>query len=97
MFNNIGKKIKILAKIGAWCLLIGGIALGICFIAIEGEDLLGIIFMAIGLCAFFTAWPLYGFGQLIEDVSAIRENTELKRINGQPTGNANMFGDLPDL
>ena len=35
-----------------------------------------VIFTIIGYASYVSTWVIYGFGQLIDDVSAIRRNTE---------------------
>ena len=35
-----------------------------------------VIFTIIGYVSYVSTWVIYGFGQLIDDVSAIRRNTE---------------------
>jgi hypothetical protein len=97
MNGNIGKNIKALAQTCGWICLFAGIIAAVIMWSTGWGFEEGLYVFGGGLALFLSAWPLYGFGQLIEDVSAIRKNTELKRINGQPTGNANMFNDLPDL
>lgn len=77
MFNNIGKKIKLLAKFGCWVGIICCVIAGIIFLAFVGEDwwwiipglltlLLGPILMWIG------SWLLYSWGDLVDNVQALK-------------------------
>ena len=88
MFNNIGGKIKGLAKFCAYGCVICGVIIALIGLgnyigkadyledaAYNGLQMLkyGLITAAVG---FVSAWPLYGFGELIEDVSMIAYNTK---------------------
>lgn len=74
MFDNIGSKIKGLAKVCAGICIFLGVVLALVGLFNEslGEMLGWIIFAIIGVIC---AWPLYGFGELIELVSQIAANT----------------------
>mgnify|MGYP000994645365 CR=1 FL=1 len=83
MYSNIGGKIKALAKVIAWIGIIASIIGGMTVIGIwsqmsySGNPIVfpGILVMVIGsLGAWVGSFLLYGFGQLIEDTSSIREN-----------------------
>lgn len=85
MFTNIGKKIKLTAKIVCWVTMlasfIGGIALLI-YSCVEGEDELIIVGLIVPFVAPFLCWigsfMMYGFGELIEKATEIAENTKKK-------------------
>ena len=73
MYDNIGGKIKQLARITfaveAISAIIGGIAL-----FVNEEFLFGLLcFFAGPIVAWVSSWLLYGFGELIEDVGCIRQ------------------------
>ena len=73
MYKNIGKKIKLLAKICGLVLLAVGV-LGGAYFAFNGrwpDDNLIAPFFAVGIVGFLSSWPLYGFGELIENVQSI--------------------------
>ena len=74
MFENIGSKIKILAKVICWIGISISILVAIVLLASEtvGGGLLTLIFgcLASWVGSFFT----YGFGELIEKVTAIEKN-----------------------
>ena len=78
MYQKIGKKIMELAAfsskltIGA-CIIL---ELLILFTATELWLYGLVIFTIIGYASYVSTWVIYGFGQLIDDVSAIRRNTE---------------------
>ena len=86
MFNNIGKKIKILAKI----LLIVELAIveiiGLDWLTFDDEQ-----FVAIGLLMMFVApvvlwissWFMYGFGELIDKTCDIARNTRQGEIKSE--------------
>ena len=48
-----------------------------------------------GAALFAASWPLYGFGQLVEDVSALRQRAE--HGAAKSSAPAETFGDLPEL
>jgi len=88
MYNNIGQKIKSLAK---FC---GALAFGLCviaafFVLLSGNFIGALIVLALGFLSLISSWPLYGFGQLVEDVSALRKKT------APPTDTAS--DELPEL
>lgn len=73
MYDNIGGKIKGLAKV------IFIIEAAICVIAglvLASEDEAGILLLLLGpAVAWISSWLLYGFGELIEKTSVIAYNT----------------------
>lgn len=86
MFENVGEKIRTLAKL---LLLVGVLASGIAMIAIwitgggmSGRGgftifVFGLLAGALGCLGTWIASMLtYGFGQLIEDTEALRQHTE---------------------
>ena len=78
MFNNIGKKIKLWAKITCWIGIIGCIILGIIFCALT---YISYAFLISGLCtlivgpfiAWISSWLLYSWGDVVDCVQAIKE------------------------
>ncbi len=87
MFDNIGGKIKALAKFITWAGIIGSVIAGIVVIGAGGRNiygygysgsfvLQGILTMVLGsLAAWISSFVLYGFGELIEQTAAIARNT----------------------
>lgn len=88
MYNNIGKKIKLAAKIigglGIFTSVIWGLILISQAFGYWGEPIfifMGLMVMAVG--GFFSwagTWLLYGFGELIENVAVIAENTKKEEV-----------------
>lgn len=73
LFENVGHRLKIMAGVLFALEVLGGVIFGL-YIIIDFENL-GAFLLAVlaGLAAAaFTSYPLYGFGQLVEDVHAIR-------------------------
>ena len=86
MFNNVGKKIMTLAKVLAILDLIGAIVIGIAF----DEGFLGFVYgILIGVFAAIMCWPLYGFGQIVDDVHSMR--------NGENVTSKNIADEIPEL
>ena len=86
MFNNIGGKIKGLAKLICWAGIILSVLLGVLMItgadvsdAVEGAETLqgmgwvgGVLFIVIGcLASWIGSFFTYGFGQLIENTDKL--------------------------
>ncbi len=97
MYDNIGKKIRTLAKVlftisAAFCILGGAVFLfyGMSVLNL-GFCLLGCAVAILGtFLAYVSSWRLYGFGELIEKVSRIEKtvrlfNTEEITSSDQPT------------
>ncbi len=75
MYENIGGKIKGLAKGTAILGIIGSIIGGIAFIT-EELVLIGIFVLVFGsLGAWMSTWLIYGFGELIETAQETRDTT----------------------
>lgn len=96
MYENIGSKLKDLAKyafaIEAVVAVISGFSL-----MTEHESLMpiGFLVMLVGaLVAWISSWMLYAFGQLVDDVHAIRQQKNTPAINdGQAGNNPNCADD----
>lgn len=76
MFNNIGRKIKALAKIQFIVLAIIDFIVGIVILSVN-EYLIaaGLSVMLIGpILAWISSWILYGYGQLIENSDKLAKN-----------------------
>ena len=83
MFNNIGKKFKVLAKVMFWLQAIGAVITGIILLAEDDELLIYslLLILAGPLYAWISSWFLYGFGELIDKAADIEYNT--RRGNGK--------------
>lgn len=90
MFNNVGGKIKTLAKIAAWigiaiCVIYGFVML----VSMEDMALIGLLIMTVGsLASWISALVLYGFGELIEN-SGIIANKKEKLADNKPQDKKN--------
>ena len=74
MFDNIGGKIKGLAKVLFWLEVIAAVIVGI--VLVEGTEGLSLLFALVGvLVAWISAWFLYGFGEIIDKLCDIEKNT----------------------
>lgn len=71
MFNNVGGKIKIIAKITAWIGIIVCIIYGfVMLVSMEDMALIGLLIMTVGsLLSWISSLVLYGFGELVENSS----------------------------
>ncbi len=78
MFNNIGRKIKILAQVIFWFWSIACVIGGIVFIALDDDFLvIGLPLLLVGPIVFWiSSWFLYGFGEIIENTAKIAANTK---------------------
>lgn len=95
MYSNIGGKLRTLAGIlGTIGILATGLGLLLVLISFGnggGRALVtlvpGLVLGVIGLLEIVSTWPLYAFGQMVEDVHALR------------TGNCEkqQSDELPDL
>ncbi len=77
MYDNIGSKIKGLAKITFYVEAIAAVIGGISLMA-EDEELaaMGFLLMIVGpLVAWVSTWLIYGFGELIDKTCDIAQNT----------------------
>ena len=88
MFNNIGHKIQVLAKVLCWIGIICWVITGLALMAggssmtyrLNGEFVRANSGAGVGvLVSWIGSFLLYGFGQLVEDTHAIRANTESKK------------------
>ncbi len=74
MYDNIGGKIKGLAKAMFIVEVIGAVIAGIALVATDaGFILIGLLTLFCGpIIAWVGSWILYAFGELVEDIHAIR-------------------------
>lgn len=80
MFNNMGRKIKVLAKILCWIGIIASAVFGFLFGTKDDETLSLIIGIAIIIFGTLFSWIgsflLYGFGQLVENSDILVQNSD---------------------
>ena len=71
MFKDIGKKIKVVAKVYTWIGIIGGAICGIVLLAFK-IIIPGIIVLIVApIISWLSMFTLYGFGQLIDNSDII--------------------------
>ena len=76
LYNNIGAKIKTLAKLGFIVSAILSVIVAFMLAASEEFIFLGILMLFAGpLVSWVSSWLLYGFGEIIEKVTQIEINT----------------------
>lgn len=76
MFEDVGNKLKFLAKIVFGVNIIIAIILGLIVMSGSGNFLLGLLVMAVMfLTSVISAWFLYAFGELIDRTNEVEANT----------------------
>ena len=82
MYDNIGEKIKGLAKAVFIVEAIGAVIAGIALLATYDDFILeGLLTLFCGpIFAWVSSWVLYAFGELVEDVHAVRNNVKNSTI-----------------
>lgn len=88
MFENLGPRIKIIAKIWLWLGIILSVIMGILFISHE-LVLTGFLYLLLGGCiSIFGSFILAGFAQLVENSDAIRKQlcTAPHEVSDAPNG-----------
>ena len=88
MYDNIGGKIKGLAKASFIISTIAEVITGFVYCSID-EDLIlyGLLFMFVApIISWVSSWVLYGFGELIDTACEIEQNTRggAKKQEAQP-------------
>ena len=101
MFENIGKKIKALAQTLCWIGIVASVIGGMAAIA-SGEELafIGLIIIIAGsLISWISSFAMYGFGELIDKVTAIERNTrdEFGKSSAQSKTNYERINTLEKL
>ena len=101
MYDNIGGKIKGLAKASFIVAAIAEVITGIALMATD-EDLIlyGFLVMVVGpIVAWVSSWLLYGFGELIDKASDIERNTRggERRTETQARGNSERISKIEKL
>ena len=80
MFDDIGGKIKTVAKVVCWVGIIMSVITGI--VLISTANTVGILTIIVGsLGSWIGSFTLYGFGELIEKTTEIAENTRPVNTN----------------
>ena len=93
MFNNPGKKIKILATVMFWLEVVGSVITAIVMAANDDP-----VFLLLAPAGFASAWLLslfvYAFGELVEKATSIDEKMDNKSAPVQPVKEVE---DLPEI
>lgn len=111
MYDNIGKKIQSIAQITGWCaLIIGALTWMILLLNGEAEylwygyskfvyttedDWIAWVSLLTGVSYYIASWFIYGFGQLVDDVHAMREKDSTPATPEAPS--SNFYNNLPEL
>ena len=67
MFNNIGKKLKVVAVVFCWIGIVASVVFGIILID-DYDEVVGAVTLVVGvLSSWIGSFALYGFGQLVEN------------------------------
>lgn len=90
MYSDVGKKIMMLAKVLGGIFLIAGIITTIVFASFGWMFSIVIIPLIGGALLYTSSWFLYGFGQLVDDVSVIRNAPK-------EAPKDTVFDELPEL
>lgn len=90
MYDNIGKKIKALAKASFIVEAIATVIVGLVLLT-ESEEPIFLLVLFFGpVVAWVSSWLLYGFGELIDKVCDIERNLHgSKGMANKPTVSAN--------
>ena len=92
MYSEVGKKIMGLAKICGWICLIACVLTWLILVTngyedwygdhvyITEDDVFGWAALIFGVLSFIASWPLYGFGQLIDDVHSMRKEADAPAV-----------------
>lgn len=74
MFDNIGEKIKTVAKANCWIGIIAYAIIGIILLAENNNELIGFSILILGpLFSWISSFITYGFGQLVENSDKLLE------------------------
>ncbi len=89
MYNNIGKKIKFIAQLIGAIGILAAILIGITLYSNTKNGIFILVIIGGSLVAWISTWLLYGFGEIIDKLCAIEQNTrDIKRqqqTNAHPT------------
>ena len=93
MFDNIGGKIKGLAKVLFGLEVISSVIVGL--VLVEDTEGLSLLFAIAGvLVAWISAWFIYGFGEIIDRVCEIAKNTRTPQNTPTVTTNQEHFDHI---
>lgn len=99
MFDNIGNKIKTLAKATCWLGIIGSIILALYYLIQEDAPVFIAVLIAVfgSLASWGGSWVEYGFGQLVENSDELvkRGNQTIPAQNNATVNNAYVSHIVP--
>jgi len=76
MYNKIGIKIKVAAKVIAWIGIIGSTIAGIFLMSYKPFVITGLgVLLGGSFISWILSWFMYGYGELIEKTTEIAKNT----------------------
>lgn len=85
LFDRIGEKMKTLATVITIIGISGTVLAGCALIIDYKAVLLGIVVIVVGiLVSWISSWTLYGFGEIIEKLCEIAENTRNNSKEARP-------------
>ena len=99
MYDNIGEKIKGLAKAAFIVEAIVAAIVGIALLASD-EDLIftGLLVLLVGpIIAWVSSWLLYGFGELIDKVCEIAKNTRASQNTPTVTAKQEHYDHIENI
>ncbi len=70
-YTDVGNKIKKLAQVLGWAGVVGGV-LGCIIGWASGTFFGGLLFLIVGALSIVFTWPLYAFGQLVDDTETTK-------------------------
>lgn len=82
MYNNVSKKIQKLGQIIGIGLMVAGVIAFLILISLAGKNsrtlytTWAFVSLGIGVVGWISSWFMYAFGQLVDDVRAIRGKLE---------------------
>lgn len=112
MYSNIGKKIQTIAQVAGWAALIIGALVwlvlilngeneysyyGYEFVYDTSDDWIGWVTLFTGVTYYVASWFIYGFGQLVDDIHAMRDQTAAPASAPSADPSSEAYNDLPDL
>ena len=97
MFENIGCKIKMLAKVCCWVGIFVSVIYGIILLSENNNELIGLSVFILGpLFSLIGSFVIYGFGQLIENSDKLVELNSNDNIYSTSDEYDNQDGNYPD-
>ena len=82
MYKNIGKKIMGLAIVLGWLGFLAGVIVAVTYFtnSFSKDDFIGWISLAAGIVFLILSLPAYGFGQLVDDVHTMSNQSAVPAV-----------------